>query len=241
MENFVDYCKIMEDDLIEKYLLGELSPDEEEIIEKHCFGCNQCFQRLREIEAIILALKEEAKRGKLTFEEPLTLNPPFHLLERVRSYITSPVFAAAMAILVIVLIYPAWRGMVSMSKLETTLKELRQPQVNVQSYSLQQTRAGEKVQIVQIPVMGRQPFLLHFNILEETIPNPRYAGEILNQQGKVIWRGENLKGLGEYEIFTISGNTQFFEEGVYTLRVYEINPEDNNVVDEFEFFFKMAK
>ena len=74
--------------------------------------------------------------------------------------------------------------------------------------------------------------------MEKSIPNPGYNAEIIDKDKRVIWKAEDLKGVGDYEVFTIICRSAFFNTDNYILNVYEINTE-NKILSEFNFSFKI--
>ena len=74
--------------------------------------------------------------------------------------------------------------------------------------------------------------------MEKSIPNPGYNAEIIDKDGQVIWKAEDLKDVGDYEVFTIICNSSFFNADDYILKVYEINTE-NKILSVFNFSFKI--
>ena len=50
-------------DVLGDYWLAELSPVEEEAVEEHLLGCDECGSQLRELIALGEAIREVARRG----------------------------------------------------------------------------------------------------------------------------------------------------------------------------------
>lgn len=237
----MDHKNIEDEEIVERYVLGKLSPEEEKEFEEHYFSCDNCFKEVRRTEWLVNLLREQAKRGEL----PLDQYPerrPFFALEWLKSPTRYPAAAAVLAVLLLILSYPAWQGILTVPKLKGTIEKLSRPQANIRSFSLQQTRGIEEGQIPSIGIGAEEGvFVLNFTILEKTIPNPQYEAEILNQEGKQIWKGKDLKGVGEYEVFSVACNTSFFREGIYTLKVLEIDPENGRITNKFPFPFRIVR
>ena len=124
--------------------------------------------------------------------------------------------------------------------MQTEVAILQEPQIGTQNYFLETTRSEQDVQIIKIPTNAKNhSFLLSFNILEKSIPDPKYNAEIKDLNGEIIWKAEDLKGIGDYEVFTIICNSSFFNADDYILKVYEINFEENNILSEFIFSFRI--
>ncbi len=237
----MDHKKIEDEEIIERYVLGKLSPEEEKQFEEHYFSCDDCFKEVQRTEWLVNLLREQARRGEL----PLDQYPerrPFFALEWLKSPTRYPAVAAVLAVLLLVLAYPAWRGILMVPRLKGTIENLSQPQTNVRSFSLQQTRGVVEGRVPSIAIEPDEGvFILSFAILEKAVPNPQYEAEILNQAGKQIWKGGDLEGAGEYEVFSVVCHAAFFKQGLYTLRVFEIDPESDRVTNEFPFSFRIAR
>jgi len=228
-----------ERDFTRGYILRKLKPPEETFFERHYFSCDQCFENLKETEQIILSVKDAAKRGVMLVKNEKK-NPLFELLSWLKSPKVSPAFAILAAV-ILVLFYPAWRGIFTVSHLREEVQRLSQPQVISGSIDLGVTRSGERGTVQEIMIQPQHgSFILNFTILEKSIPSPVYNAEILNSNGVRIWQAYNLKGQGDYGVFSIICQNSFFEEGNYFLKVYEVNPVNNQVVNEFLFPFRIT-
>lgn len=234
----MDHEKIKNEAIVDRYILGKLSAEEKQLFEEHYFGCDECFIAVQDADAVILGLKDLARNGELVIAGAETRRAAPAWL---KALVWRPAFAYALAAVVFVLVYPAWRGVIKVSRLESEIEELRQPQANAQIHYLQQTRAGESTAGVEILINPEEEaFVLNFNILKGDIAAPHYRAEIVDQDGKVIWQAENLKGAGDYAVFSIACRSSFFKKGFYTLKVDEVNPSDGQLVNQFLFPFEIV-
>lgn len=236
----MDHVTIKEKEIIERYILRQLTAEEEKQFEEHYFECEQCFSEILATEKIILGLKNASVKGLLNTAEPEG-KKSFGLNNILNLFSPPPALALAATVLIVILIYPAWRGIFKVPQLEKEIANLQEPQTGIQNYFLETTRSEQDVQVIKIPAnTNNQSFLLSFNILEKSIPNPGYNAKIMDKNGRIIWETENLKGVGEYEVFTIICYSSFFKADEYKLKVYEINPEENKILSEFNFSFKIV-
>lgn len=60
---------IQTEDMIDRYILHQLSPEDEEFFEEHCFSCDRCFWELQQTQKLIHILKEGYKRKKRRIAE----------------------------------------------------------------------------------------------------------------------------------------------------------------------------
>lgn len=244
----MDHQTIEQEEIIERYILGKLSKKDEREFEEHFFGCDQCFEAVQEMEQIVSGVREAVKK-EMAVEKVKVRQFDFgawleSILNRLFP-IPAPTLAAITAILVLALLYPAWRGIFKINRLEKQLTELSQPQVNVPSYYLPgmrfKDRAASQVTTVEISRdKPQQTFVLSFNILEQSFPAPKYRVEIINnEEGKMIWRSKELSPMGEYGNFSIACPGAFFKAGKYILKVYESDSETQKQGKEFSFQFEI--
>ncbi len=236
----MDHKAIKEKEIIERYILRQLTAEEEKLFEEHYFECEQCFNEILATEKIILGLKDASAKDLLNTAEQKG-KKSFGLNNLLNLFSPPPALALAATVLIVILIYPAWRGIFTVHQLQTEITNLQAPQIGTQNYFLETTRSEQDVQIIKMPAnVKNQSFLLSFNILEKSIADPGYNAEIINQNERIIWETENLKGVGEYEVFTIICRSDFFNAGNYILKVYEINTEENKIYSEFNFSFNIV-
>jgi len=235
----MDHKKIKENEIIERYILKQLTAEEENLFEQHFLECEQCFNEIQVTEKIIAGLKNASAKGLFNTHKPeekkiFSVNNLFNVFS------FHPKLAIAATLLVLILIYPAWHGIFTVPQLKKEIANLQAPQIGFQNYFLEITRSGQDAQIINIPANAEhQNFILNFDILEKSIPDPRYNAEIVDGNGTIIWKTENLKWSGNYEVFTIICHSAFFTTGNYILKVYEINSEENKILSEFNFSFKI--
>jgi len=235
----MDHHKIEQEKIIERYIGGKLTKKEERAFEEHYFGCDQCFDAVKEMEKVIEASQKVAEGVDLI--KPAK-KPAFSLLEWLKSRFLIPVPIPALgiaAVLVLALLYPAYRGIFTMKHLE---KQLNQPRANVPIFYLEKTKDARETEILEIKLeRPDDTFILNFNILERKLDKSKFRAEILDQQGKVIWQSDHLKGLGEYEVFSIACSGSFFHTGKYILKVYEIDSATQKHGKEFSYQFEIIK
>jgi hypothetical protein len=231
----MDHEKIKNEDIVDRYILGKLSAEEKQLFEEHYFGCDECFSAVQDADAVILGLKDLARNGELVIAGAETRRTVPAWL---KALIWRPAFAYALAAVVLVLVYPAWRGVMKVSRLESEIEALRQPQANATIHYLQQTRAGEATKIFLNP--EDEAFVLNFNILKGEIAAPQYRAQIVDQDGKSVWQGKNLKSAGNFAVFSIACRSTFFKGGLYTLQVDEVNPANGQVIHQSLFPFEIV-
>lgn len=222
-------------ELIDGYALRKLSVHEEEFLERHYFSCPSCLEAVQQAEAMVAGARLAAQ-----------VVPESSWLERVQSFfaqfqfpISAPVYV--LAAFVLLLVYPAWRGMFELPRVERDLARLARPQVNGLVHMLLATREVEQRIIIPRPNSVAIPVVLQFTLTERAEKNSKLRAEILAfDDNAIIWRAENLLPFGEYEIFAIACPSSFFHSGRFLLKVYEVNAANENVLPPAEFPFEIA-
>ncbi len=267
-ERFIDhytYCRscyeqvhhyINEKNFIEDYVFGRLGVEEQTFFEKHYLGCETCFKELKRNEKFVAALKEAVRQGVAELESAAPTSPaippgaPAGGAEEpsrrpgqakiLRFFGGYPAVAAAAMLAVILLAIPAWRGIFKVPELE---RQLHQPSAGVQSLFLQESRerarGPEEAPAITI---GREAawVLLQCAIVEQSIDQPRYRAEILDQSGAAIWRSEAALSAGDGGVLSILCRGSFFRPGQYRLKVYELNAALQPTGEAFEFPFRAS-
>ena len=132
----MNHEQIKRDDVVDRYVLGELNPELETAFEEHYFGCDQCFRELEATERMAHAVQEGFEQRELHIAK-VKNKKGFWLFDLFRVPALSPALATVTSVCVLVLLYPAWRGIVTLPELERSVEQLQRPQANVQSIYLQ--------------------------------------------------------------------------------------------------------
>ena len=237
----MDHERIRKEDIVERYILGLTNPEEEVAFEEHYFGCSECFSEVQTTSRIAQMVRQEIKKKGL---EMVTVKSSkrFSLLERFRIPAFAPALATAASVCVLVLLYPAWQGIVTLPALERSVNELRKPQANLQSLFLQQLRSGDAGQLPVVRLHDKSGyFVLSFNILDTKLESPEFRGQIIDGAGNLVWEVDSLAGAGSYDVYSVLCHSGLFESGQYTMKVLEIDPADGTTVGETDYDFVVVK
>jgi anti-sigma factor RsiW len=112
-------------EIIERYVRNQLSPEERRAFEEHFFGCEECFAKLQIMERFIAGLDDAGNRGLLD-SSPSTQPPP----ARAWSSWMFPAFAASSCAAIVLAIVTGWTLFSQMPKIR---KQLDQASANVRS------------------------------------------------------------------------------------------------------------
>ncbi len=206
--------------LLHAYELGILSEENVERFETHMLKCSHCFNEVKDFEpeAELLTssddVVDEISRGA---EIDIQKSSRSSVLKRLWHYVwpKSPViFRPAVAfILILLLIYPAYRGV--MPGGEMKIKP-------VSSISLFPTRSTEPI---HAEIKADRDIILSF-VYQGAIPGEKYILELIDQEGKVVIRNDSFTDFDEFEVGQVFISRGCLDPGIYTL---EISDPENPV------------
>lgn len=217
-----------EKNTIENYILGQLSEGEKSVFGKHYLACRQCQEELKEKKMFLanlrVAIKEEITSITEGYIDPPgreTISPsdPREREEGFAQKESNIYWKIAAVILIILLSIPAWRGIQTFLKEPLTITS-QVPAENISIFHLSANRAsGEPISINLSP--EQQYFILRVQIIDQSIANPAYQAEIVNNKNETIWGIHALRDEGTPGIYAILCSTSYFSAGNYTLKIYE--------------------
>jgi hypothetical protein len=234
--------------LIERYLRHEMSPDEEQAWEEHYLSCDHCFRLLRQTETVALFVRAEAAAKERTAEAPAREAGWRTLLGSVLQPFLHPAglrpsLVAALALLVVGV--PAIVGWLRVGTLQRRLDDLRQPAIPLASYSLRGPYRGpEGTDLATGPEIqlrkGGGAFLLRIPALAGVKPSSTYRAYVVDPQGRTVWTSGDLEVEGAARGFRIYCQATFFRPGHHDLRLEEIHPTSGEVLQTFTFPFEIV-
>lgn len=62
------HSEIENQEIVERYVRNQLTPEERQAFEEHFFGCQECFEKLQDAERFRAGVRDAAGRGRLTDE-----------------------------------------------------------------------------------------------------------------------------------------------------------------------------
>ena len=164
---------------VEKYLLGELSPEARSAFEEHYFDCEECATDLRAAAMFISQAKKELARPSFAqvdaaapkrklFSFPALLRPAFAV----------PVMAAMLAVI-------AFQNVVTVPHLRDEATVASQPQVLPSVNLVDGGSRGEEIRTVV--ANAHQPYLLFVDVPAQNRFS-EYRCSLYSPSGKVIWQ-----------------------------------------------------
>lgn len=230
------HSMIEEQEIVERYLLSELPPGEKDIFEKHYLGCSRCFAAVAEMEKLITGIREAAKRGELLRSE----SQKERIWTRILNFFTSPKIATAMAGVLLLLVLFSLYSLFTIFKLQQDIQGFRRPQVAASRSFLDNTRSESGLPVIEISkAEPAAPVILDYALLKQGTGKPLQA-EIVNQAGETIWKTRNLTPVGKQNIYSIVVWSSFFQEGIYQLKVRDVNSRIGADSVQYSFPFRVV-
>jgi hypothetical protein len=234
--------------LIERYLRHEMSPEEEQAWEEHYLSCDHCFRLLQQTEVVGRFVKGVAAVEKRAAAAPAAAPSWRRLLGSVfqpflRPATLRPAVVAALALLVVGV--PAIIGWLKVGVLQRRLDGLHEPTIPLASYALRGPHRGpEGTDLatgseIQLP-KDDGAFLLRVPPLPGTHPASLYRAHIEGPRGTTVWVSDNLTIESAGRSFRIFCRSPFFEPGHHELRIEEVHPTDGRVLQNFIFPFEVV-
>ena len=235
----VEHGKTDIQDLVERYLRGELSIEEEREWEEHYFQCEECFRILEDTAAVARFVKTEAPRSPEWYESGSPRKGSFRsLLEIVSAAPRWQPLLAAAAVLIVIGI-PSIMALMRINTLEEEVNRLQSPFVPRQSLILQCGLRGSTPEYTVHT--GDGAFLLQFNIPAMSHEKVSHKARISDSDGVTIWSTDTLIGHGTYGTFVISCRASFFPAGEYFLTVDQIRSDDGTPIKTYSFPFRIVR
>jgi Putative zinc-finger len=174
----MDHTEVADQYAVEKYLLGELSPEAREAFEEHYFGCEECATDLRaasvfiaqtrkELARPVLVRATEPKKGKL-FSFPSLLRPMFA--------------APAMAAMLLVI---GFQNIVTFPHLEQQVVVASKPHVLPSVMLIDGQSRGAEIRTVV--ARAHEPFLLSVDVPADNRFS-EYLCSLYSPSGKMVWQ-----------------------------------------------------
>jgi Putative zinc-finger len=173
----MDHHDVMKGSLVEKYLLAELSPSEQEDFEAHYFDCEECALDLRLTNEFL----EQTRKELRSFPDPVVVEKRGRILP----FLLRPAWVIpALAAMLLLLVY---QNMVVYPGLKHEVASLSQPEVLPSLALVNGNSRGED--IPSFTVSGARPFLLSVDIPSEE-GFSSYICTLYSPSGSLLWRGD---------------------------------------------------
>ena len=163
---------------VEKYLLGELSPEERNAFEEHYFGCEECSVDLRAATVFIAQSRKELARPIIVpATEPKRKLFSFPSLLR-------PAFAVpAMAAMLLVI---GFENIVTVPQLKQEVAVASEPRILPSVTLVDGQSRGEEIRTVV--AKAHELFLLSVDVSADSSRFSGYLCSLYSPSGKMVWQ-----------------------------------------------------
>jgi hypothetical protein len=174
----MDHSEAVRLNMVEKYLLGELSPDVRDQFEEHYFDCPECAADVRALSTF-MATSRTIFNEESAVKTPSTVQKPARLgwFSWLRPAVAVPAIAALAAVVI-------FQAAVTIPNLKEQAATQRGAQIYESSFRLQGSTRGENA--TTVPINPNQSFALDFDFTpSQTFPS--YLGPLVNSSGITIF------------------------------------------------------
>lgn len=175
----MDHTEAVNQYAVEKYLLGELSPEARNAFEEHYFGCEECAIDLRAAATFVAQARKELAHPAVV---PMPIQEPKRKFFDFASFLRPAFAVPAMAAMLLVI---GFQNIVTVPHLRQEVAVASQPQI-LPSVALVdgQSRGAE---IRTVTAKAHEAFLLSVDVPADA----RYSGYICSlysPSGKMVWK-----------------------------------------------------
>ena len=173
----MDHSEAVRLNMVEKYLLGELSPDARDQFEEHYFDCPECAADVRALSTFMATSRTIFNEGS-AMKTPSAVRNPARLgwFGWLRPAVAVPAIAALAAVVI-------FQAAVTIPNLKEQAATQRGGQVYESSFRVQGSTRGENVS--RIAIDPNQSFALDFDFTpSQTFRS--YRGTLANSSGSTV-------------------------------------------------------
>lgn len=204
---------------VEKYLLGELSPETREAFEEHYFGCEECALDLRAAAVFITQSRKELARPALAaVAEPKPARKLFSFPSLLQPAFAVPVMAAMLLVI-------GFQNIVTVPHLRQEAAVASQPQILPSVTLVDGQSRGEEIRT--ITAKAHEAFLLAVDVPADNRFS-KYLCSLYSPSGKKVWELQ-IASSQAADTVPIQVPTDSTESGENTLLVQGISSDGNTV------------
>jgi hypothetical protein len=170
----MDHTEATSQSAVEKYLLGELSPEVRDAFEEHFFACEECSTDLRALTLFLAQAKQELAKP---VTEAATRRNLFHF-PSLRPAFAVPALAAMLLVI-------GFQNFVTLPHLKNEAAVATRPQILPSINLVDGGSRGEEIRTVLAG--ANQPFMLFVDIPADSRYSA-YLCSLYSPSGKLIWQ-----------------------------------------------------
>ena len=234
------HSRIEEEEIVERYARKQLTPEEQQAFEEHFFGCDECFQKLQEMDRFLAGMHAAGERGLLNERAQAAAGRSRWFLPGLAVAACTALFAVTSGWLYLREI-PRLRGELDQTtkrlniekqeraELERKAALVETAEANVPLVMLQTSRTGEGPTTAVLPKGAR-----HLVLWIEIGPS-RYREfqlEVFSEQGQRLTTLEHLKP-GPYGALAASVPTEQLPNGECRIKLTGQDPAPAALAGEY--------
>lgn len=216
----MDHETIERNNLIERYLLGRLAPEEAARFEEHFLDCAQCLDQLEISQRLCQGLKDVSsqEQARRTWATLLA-----GLLVRRRALLS--VALAALILLPWALLAPRlWRLSSEWNRVAAELEQALSPQAGALTYALSPERSAAGVEPSTRVTLRSTPEWVTFALqLPPSESRGQFQVRLRKSQGELVWESGPLDGDASSPV-TLSLHSTWLEEAIYSVELDILTP-----------------
>lgn len=237
---------IKDQEIVERYVRNQLSPEERRAFEEHFFGCEECFAKLQIMERFIAGLDDAGNRGLLDSSRSTETSPV-----RTWSSWMFPALAASSCAVIVLAIVAGWTLLSSVPKLQKQLNQASadvsaqreaiaalekqvasatQTEINVPLVMLQATRDAQAPTAEAFLPAGAAHLVLWIDAV-----SPRFRTFRLELYGAEDKPVETLKqlALNSYGALAVALPAQRLRPGEFRIKLFGEEPTAETLLAEY--------
>jgi len=228
----MDHPRIDEEQILDRYLVGRLSAEEEALFEEHLFECADCLEKARWGEELRRGLHEVAAEESARAAARVTAWVGLLAwLRRRRPAQLGALALLSLALVSALVLLPAivLRQQVELRQLREEARssaastgELAQPMSGFLVVSLGVVRGAGSSEVELRPDPTKAAVLLSLELA--AVDAGRYRVTLSDDTGSVLWRGEDLEP-NLYDTLLVALPSSFLEPGRYRIAVENLAAE----------------
>jgi hypothetical protein len=235
------HSRIEQEEIVERYARKQLTPEEQQAFEEHFFGCEECFQKLQEMDRFLAGIRDAGERGLLNERaQGAATGRSRWFLPALAAATCAALLAAASGWMYLREI-PRLRGELDQARTQLNVEkqqraELEQKaaaietaEVNVPLVMLQTSRDGEGPTTAVLP-MGARHLVLWIEIGPSRYREFRL--EVFSEQGQRLTTLEHLKP-GPYGALAASLPTEQLPSGECRIKLTGQDPAPAALAGEY--------
>lgn len=225
----MDHQTIEHQRIIDRYVMGQLPPNEAERFEEHYFACSTCFEQVELTEALQRGLKHVAVQDANTVVEHLGLLAWIRRQGRALRPAMLLLVVAAMAV-------PSVFLLQRLENSELELQRARQPQVNPPLLVLNPERSGSPTVDPSHRIrLGKENTWIAISLELAGFEYETYRVTLVDEGGNSVWQDDELRP-NQLDALALMIHSSSFSGGDYTFRVESLASVDEHVpVGQFSF------